>query len=194
MLYFVILCKVFWSFFFFFFWEVCTKMPASAAERLSSVFLYVIELLTMTRIKRKPLFFLPPQHASSKFSPDVNAIFGPYSSQGGLVVTLWFKVGLTISKLLSHLGQICKTLLSDVHKADVSGLAGGTPLTYARMMMMVVFGHSRGQVKPFLHLGLGSLVVSSRLSRPKKNVLILAKNLQNEERAEERLADPAWFY
>lgn len=51
-----------------------------------------------------------------------------------------------------------------------------SPLTYARMMMML-FGHSRGQVKTFLHLGLGSPVVSHRLVRAKKNVLILAKNL-----------------
>lgn len=76
------------------------------------------------------------------------------------------------------------------------GSQEASPPTYARMMMMMMmlFGHNRGQVKTFFHLGLGSLVVSHRLSRAKKNGLILAKILQNEECAEERLADPAWFY
>lgn len=45
-----------------------------------------------------------------------------------------------------------------------------------------------------LQLGLGSLVVSHRLVRAKKNVFILSKILQSEERAEGKLADPAWFY
>lgn len=187
-LYFAVLCKVFG-----FFWGGGTLSghQASAAQHLSPISLRVRNYWPWQELKDNLYLFTPL--SIFQFLPDASVIFGLYSSQWGLVVTLGFEIILRINKLLSHLSQTCQMLLSDVGKADVSGLAGGTPLTSARMMMMrMLFEHRRGQVKTFLHLWLGSLVVS--LVRAEKDVFVLAKTLQNEECSEERLADPAWCY
>lgn len=167
------------------------RTPASAAQHLSPIFLCVKSYWPWQELKDKGYLFTPL--SIFQFLPDANVVFGLYSSQWGLVVTLGFKISLRINKLFSHLSQTCQMLLSDVGKADLPGLTGGTPLASARMvMMMMLFEHRRGQVKTFLHLWLVSLVVS--LVRAEKNVLVLAKILQNEECSEERLADPAWCY